>query len=240
MGIDSLRDLALAGVKWELSDAVTQHQKEILDNENSKTSTLNPKISATQSVAVPAKAPIDICAAKTVTADVEDIDALCRAIEDFNHPLKMFAKNTILPTGNGELLVITDAPSSDDDETGRILSGAAGEIFDKMVDAIGLSRKDITICPLVFWRAPGGRTPTDEELEIARPFTQKLIELLQPKMILTLGTLAMQQSSDLGSRFPFFSIPHPNYLILKPDSKKTAWEELQKLQKTLQNGENKV
>jgi len=253
MGIDLLRDLALAGVKWELDDTPKSVERKVKNvNNNAKAQSaapLRPTLCTLNSapISVPASAPIGFNTAETAIAGINDIDSLCNIIKDFNHPLKMFAKNTVLPQIGDKiqmigdrLLVITDSPSSDDDETGKILSGAAGELFDKMISAIGLSRENITICPLVFWRTPGGRTPTDEELEIARPFVSRLIELLQPMAILTLGTLAAQQLKTNDYRLTTISIPHPNYLMLKPDSKKATWEELQKLEKILQNEPNKV
>jgi DNA polymerase len=236
MGIDSLRDLELAGVKWELSDApkAPQHIPAQSLQNSPCNANYETRASAAHS-AVPAQAPVNAGSAESAAAGAGDFDSLCAAIKAFPHPLKMFAKNTVPPCRGGGLLVITDAPSSDDDDTGRILSGAAGELFDKMLLAIGLERKSVAICPLVFWRAPGGRTPSDEELAIARPFVKRLIAILQPNAILTLGTVAANSAPLCEHEsVPVISIPHPNYLILKPDSKKAAWEELQKLLKILQ------
>ena len=236
MGIESLRYLGLAGVKWELNDAPNIRMDEISSNQTARDE--SDKIIATAPVAVPAAAPVNANSAaanatKAATAAV-DVKALYDAIAAFSHPLKMFAKNTVPPHfSRDNLLVITDAPSSDDEESGRILSGAPGELFDKMLEAINLSRDNIAICPLVFWRPPGGRTPTDEELAIARPFVLRMIELSQPRAILTLGTLAAGQSLAISRQSLVVSIPHPNYLLLKPDSKRAAWEELQKLKNNL-------
>jgi len=236
MGIQSLRDLDLAGVKWELSEAqspqLSVSSERLSDKESKPIANCNL---LTDNFAAPAAmAPIGKGAAESAAAKAEDMNALRASISDFSHPLKMFAKNTVMPQTGEKLLILTDAPSSDDEESGRILSGAPGELFDKMMGAIGLSRDAAAICPVVFWRPPGGRTPTDEELAIAGPFVNRAIELAAPRAILTLGTLAAKQLAISNYQLAIFSIPHPNYLLLKPDAKRAAWEELQKLLKVLE------
>jgi DNA polymerase len=97
--------------------------------------------------------------------------------------------------------------------------------------------------PLVFWRTPGGRTPAREELDLARPFVDRAIELLGPSAILTLGTLAAGEIANAklpkqhGELFEDKIMPiyHPNFLLLKPDSKREVWEALQNLRKLLKN-----
>lgn len=224
MGFDSLQDLDLAGVKWELSGEIQKKpKKKNIKNNPQKIGDSDGKIAPRPTP------PIDSLDAKDVADGAENLSQLYDAIIQFNHPLKMFAKNTILPQDGGNLLVITDAPSADDDESGQILSGQAGQLFDKMLGAINMSRDCIAICPLVFWRTPGGRTLTEEELLLARPFVDKFIELIKPKAVLTLGPLA----KEANITDEIFSIPHPNYLLLKPGAKKGAWEELQNLLKSL-------
>ena len=56
-----------------------------------------------------------------------------------------------------------------------------------MINAIGMSRENVFVMPMLFWRTPGGRTPTNEELALARPFVNRALELIQPRAILTLG-----------------------------------------------------
>ena len=186
-----------------------------------------------------------VAEATQATTEAADWTTLCSAIESSVHPLKQFSKHTVLPqksaNNHSQLVIITDIPSTDDEDIGKILSGAAGELLNKMLCAIGLSRDNVSICPLVFWRPSGGRKPTTEELDIAQPFVARAIELIQPVAILTLGSLAateisrMIDSGKVESNIKIVSIFHPNYLLLKPDSKKAAWEELQKLDTIIKN-----
>ncbi|MCL2017956.1 MAG: uracil-DNA glycosylase [Alphaproteobacteria bacterium] len=241
----SLQDLILSGVKWELLDEPATHRMHKIKNNNESTA-INSTLRVSDSPAVP-MAPVistsDALEYAQAAAMATDNESLCAAIKGCNHPLRAFAK-TISPHLSGRIVIITDSPSSDDDESGKILSGAAGDLLDKMMTAIGLSRDQTTIIPLVFWRPAGGRTPTREELDLARPFVDRAISLSAPKVILTLGTLAAAeiagaalpkqhgetikckiQNADVKA-IPIF---HPNYILLKPDAKKPVWEALQKL-----------
>ena len=144
-------------------------------------------------------------------------------------------------------MVITDVPSNEDDACGHILTGKTGDLFNKMLAAIGMGRDTVTIAPLIFWRTPGGRTPTKQELDLARPFLTRIIELTEPKIILTLGTLAASEiagvdlmhhhgeSVVLENDIRVFPIYHPNYLILKPSAKQPVWDVLQNVEKLLKN-----
>jgi DNA polymerase len=231
---------------WELSETKTFIKPPEKQNNDGG----GPAAAQTNAIVPPAR-PVAPSAATNAANAADDLPALRRAIAEFNHPLKQFAKNTALPRfvqgGGAGMLIITDAPSSDDDDSGGILTGAAGELMDKMLAAIGLTRDMASITPLVFWRAPGGRSPSREELDLAKPFVDRAISLLKPRAILTLGILTADEIANAklpknhGEQFEcqgkiaVFPIYHPNYLILKPDAKKDAWAALQKLQKLLNN-----
>ncbi|MCL2538299.1 MAG: uracil-DNA glycosylase [Alphaproteobacteria bacterium] len=202
----------------------------------------------------PTNAALD--AADAAASACADFESLCAAIKNYNHPLSSFANfvppqfSTTSHQHQPPITIITDLPSSDDDAAGKIMTGAAGELLDKMLSSIGIKRNMVTIIPLLFWRTPGGRTPSREELDLCRPFVNRAIELVDAKKILTLGTLAATEiasaklPTDHGkvfesriSNFEFRTIPiwHPNYMLLKPDSKRDVWDALQNLQKLLQN-----
>ena len=241
-----LRDLTLAGVRWELTDApfVSTSARAVTPAAESapvRTMTsIVPPIAPTQTISVETAA--------AMAARPSDIDALCRMISEFNHPLRAAATNVVLPhiaTNPNGMIIVTDIPGPDDDATGRILSGAAGELLDKMLSAIGMTRDNVSIVPLVFWRTPGGRTPTRPELELARPFVNRVIELVHPRLILTLGTTAAAEiggitlprghgvAVELSGGMSVMPIFHPNYLMLKPAAKRDAWTALQSVEKML-------
>ena len=248
MGSNAIKDLTMAGVRWELAEEPSKTpQKKSLSQPNFCE---NTNRLASKPIIVPPSAPITIDTVKSMVAKPADIDALIHMICEFNHPLRSGATNVVLPNiakqPNG-LLIITDAPSADDDMSGHILSGEAGDLIDKMLSAIGMSRESVSLIPLVFWRTPGGRTPTREELDLTRPFVDKFIEMLCPKFVVTLGTLAATEIAKTNlsaghgeitqSEFDYKIIPiyHPNYLILKPSAKRDVWNALQNVQNLLKN-----
>jgi DNA polymerase len=242
-----LRDLVLAGVRWELTE--TPQRPDIPRTPVQQTFQTNtPKTD--NPVIIPPVAPISLDTVKSMVMRPSDTDSLIRMIGEFNHPLKAGATNTVLPNiaknPNG-LLIITDLPSTDDDLSGNILSGNAGEMTDKMLNAIGMSRESVSIIPLIFWRTPGGRTPSREELDLSMPFVNKLLEMISPRVIITFGTLATTEitksnlsdvhGTEITDDSGRIIVPmyHPNYLILKPSAKKDVWEALQNVQKLLKN-----
>ncbi len=254
---DALRDLVLSGVKWEISEypfataaavaAATIHSSPapvmapVADTPRRPISVVPP---------IAPVAAISVDTANAMAARPSDIESLNRMIAEFNHPLRGGVTNVVLPhvaTNPSGVVIITDVPGADDDASGVILNptSPAGELLNKMMGAIGLSRDTISIIPITFWRTPGGRAPTADELNLGRPFVMRALELMNPKFVLTLGTLPaadilkrtlprdhgmIDELSPGVQAMPLF---HPNYLILKPAAKRDAWNALQNMQKML-------
>lgn len=251
-------DLDLSGVHWEITDVpMAQRAKWATQPAQNTTPTQTQNGGGATNIArpsiVPPIAPANMIApdmAVSMAARPTDIENLIRMIGEFNHPLRAGATNTVLPNiapnPNG-LVIISDVPGPDDDATGRILSGGAGDLLDKMLAAIEMGRENVSIIPIVFWRTPGGRTPTADELALTRPFIDRLLEFLQPKILLTLGATPAMEMAGVqlarshgglvknASGMDVMSIYHPNYLMLKPSAKRDVWTALQELQKLLKN-----
>ena len=260
MSYTSLRDLVLAGVRWELSDIPVVAPKtpavtsvSVASDTRRDAESVVAEMGRAMASVVPAIAPAQTISLDTVRAMASrpaDMATLNRMIGEFNHPLRATATNTVLPhVGQGDLLIITDIPGTDDDASGQILSGTTGELMDKMLSAIGLSRDTVSIVPMVFWRTPGGRSPSRTELDLARPFIDRAIEILHPRVILTLGTLPATELANINlakshgvatvldcgaTLVPIF---HPNYLLLKPAAKRDVWSALQNVQNILKSAE---
>ncbi|MBP5363850.1 MAG: uracil-DNA glycosylase [Alphaproteobacteria bacterium] len=245
MYIEQLQDLLSSGVKWELSeksttclDAPTTVQAQ--NTAQKMSGAVVPPIAPTQTVSQ--------ATAVSMASRPSDMDSLCRMISEFNHPLRNCATNVVLPwiapNPNG-MVILTDMPGADDDASGKILSGATGELMDKMLSAIEMSRDNVSIVPMLFWRTPGGRTPTREEIDLARPFVDRALEFLLPRVILTLGSLPAAEVGlvqiardhgkivDLPNGVKLIAMYHPNYIMLKPSAKRDAWAALQDAQKLL-------
>ena len=247
----SIKDLDLAGVQWEIADIPLALRAKWAD-QSRQTKTANNNTATQNSVVPPIVPTTDVTpeTAVSMASRPADIENLIRMIGEFNHPLRNAATNVVLPSiaknPNG-LVIITDVPGVDDDASGQILSGAAGELMDKMLAAIGMTRDVVSIIPIIFWRTPGGRTPTDAEMALARPFIDRLLEFLKPSVILTLGANPAQEIIGIklsnahgavnktADGTTVMSIYHPNYLLLKPSAKRDVWTALQELQNLLKN-----
>ena len=138
---------------------------------------------ATAPVRQPAVPPLEIAGA----ASLEELRTALESLEGC--ALKNTASNTIFADGNpaARLMVIGEVPGRDEDRIGLPLVSGAGQLFDRMLASIGLSRADVYVTTLIPWRPPGNRTPTDEELDILMPWLCRHIQLADPDCILLLG-----------------------------------------------------
>ena len=210
-----------------------------------------PATQKTSNTIVPPISPVQTVSESTAVAMAArptDLDSLCRMIAEFNHPLRGGATNVVLPwvapKPNG-LVIVTDMPGADDDATGKILSGPTGELMDKMLAAINMSREMVSIIPMLFWRTPGGRGPSRDEIILARPFVDRAIEMLAPRVILAIGSLPATELGniqiardhgkivELDNGIKLVAMYHPNYILLKPAAKRDAWSVLQNIENLL-------
>lgn len=187
------------------------------------------------------------------------IEELRQAVMGFDEcGLKNFAKNTVFSDGveSAKIMLVGEAPGAKEDEQGVPFCGESGMLLDMMLECIGLSRKrNIYITNSVFWRPPANRRPTPEEINICRPFLEKHIALIKPKLIILVGNTAA--TSVLGAHsgisrirrnyysynnqyhtenIPTTALFHPAYLLRQPSQKKTTWFDLLKIKIFLDEG----
>ncbi|MEZ4402267.1 MAG: uracil-DNA glycosylase [Kofleriaceae bacterium] len=140
------------------------------------------------------------------------------------------------------IMFIGEAPGADEDRQGEPFVGRAGELLDKMIEAMGWSRGDVYIANVLKCRPPGNRNPEPDEVAACRPFLDAQIEAVRPRLIVTLGRPAANvvlgndaPISALRGRFhdhrgvkvmPTF---HPAYLLRQPDRKRDAWSDLKQV-----------
>ncbi|MDX8481186.1 uracil-DNA glycosylase family protein [Mesorhizobium sp. VK24D] len=159
--------------------------------------------------------------------------------------LKFTAKNLVFADGNpnAELMLVGEAPGRDEDLEGLPFVGRSGRLLDRMLAAIGRDRNSAYIANVIPWRPPGNRTPTPHETEICRPFIERQIELVNPKVLINLGgpsakTLLNTTEGILrlrgnwrvhttasGTAIPAMPTLHPAYLLRTPAHKKLAWRD---------------
>ena len=162
--------------------------------------------------------------------------------------IKKTAKNTVFSDGipNAKVMLIGEAPGAKEDEIGVPFCGESGKLLDIMFNTIGLYRqKNMYITNSVFWRPPGNRTPTKEEVNLCRPFTEKHIAIIKPELLILVGGIAT--TTFLGDSFQISKIRrqiymydneylekpikttavfHPAYLLRQPQKKKEMWHDL--------------
>jgi uracil-DNA glycosylase family 4 len=150
-------------------------------------------------------------------------------------------KNLVYGVGNPDahLVFVGEAPGADEDERGEPFVGKAGQLLNKMIEAMGYRREDVYICNVVKCRPPGNRNPEPDEIEACEPFLKKQLAAIRPRMIVTLGKFAAQcllrdetPISRLRGNFRTYEgiqlMPtfHPAYLLRDPSKKKETWEDL--------------
>lgn len=167
-----------------------------------------------------------------------------------NCPLAAKRKNAVPGEGvkNPLVLVIGEGPGADEDSSGLPFVGAAGQLLDKMLESIGLSRKkNCFITNIVKCRPPGNRDPAPEEIEACMPFLSLQILSLKPKVILSAGRISASSllgategitrlrglwktySTESGESIPILPTFHPSYLLRDASQKTFAWEDMKSL-----------
>lgn len=147
---------------------------------------------------------------------------------------------------DARLLVVGEAPGAEEDRRGEPFVGQAGELLDQMLLAIGLERRRVYIANVLKCRPPENRDPAPEEVAACAPFLERQIALLQPRVVLALGSFAarlllggdgrvgaMRGAVHRREGVPVVVTYHPAYLLRAPQEKARAWEDLCRLQDVL-------
>lgn len=184
--------------------------------------------------------------ARRLAASATSLDELRSILEAYDGcNLKFRATQLVFSDGNPEadIMLIGEAPGAEEDRQGKPFVGRSGQLLDRMLNAIGLDRTSVYIVNTVPWRPPGNRTPTPEEMELCLPFLHRQVELVAPKLVMTLGGPAMQsvfristgiikmrgkwQKLSIGGH-EVEAVPtlHPAYLLRTPAAKHQAWRDL--------------
>jgi uracil-DNA glycosylase family 4 len=145
---------------------------------------------------------------------------------------------------NADIMFIGEAPGADEDRLGEPFVGRAGQLFNKILDAIAIKREDVYICNILKCRPPNNRDPLPTEMETCTPYLYKQIDLVKPKFIVCLGRISAQwllQTKDSltvmrekvhelrGARL--LVTYHPAALLRNESWKRPTWEDMKKLKK---------
>ena len=176
----------------------------------------------------------------------DNLERLKKSIRNIkNCSLKSSATNMVFSDGNpkSKIMLIGEAPGANEDKEGLPFVGRAGALLDKMLAAINLDRKKVYISNIINFRPPNNRRPTDEEIKRYLPFISKHIEIINPKILVLLGSTAMNAligneaviskmrgkwiEKKFGNCKTSVIITfHPAFLMRQPAQKKMAWIDL--------------
>ena len=150
---------------------------------------------------------------------------------------------TVFARGNGSsgLCFVGEGPGADEDAQGFPFVGAAGQLLDRMIQAMGIERDDVYVCNIVKCRPPNNRKPEPTEMATCGAYLTEQLDLVTPQVIVALGATAVQ--GLLGTtegitrlrgkwklyrgRVPVMPTFHPAYLLRTPEAKREVWEDLQ-------------
>ncbi len=200
-------------------------------------------LSRPQTPLAPSAAETEARRVATAAHSLEALEAALRAFDGC--ALKATATNLCFYRGapQAPLMLIGEAPGRDEDIEGKPFVGRAGQLLDKMLAAIGMTEADVHIANIVYWRPPGNRTPTPQEALACRPFLERQMILVKPRLVVALGGAAAKEVlgaqegimrlrgkwRDIeiaGARIPAVATLHPAYLLRTPAAKQLAWQDL--------------
>jgi uracil-DNA glycosylase len=156
-------------------------------------------------------------------------------------PLGETRTKFVFGVGNphADIVLIGEAPGADEDAQGEPFVGRAGQLLNKILEATGFKREDVFICNILKCRPPGNRNPMPDEVEKCRPYLEKQLKLLNPKLILLLGRVAAE--SLLKTKEPLARLRgkvhdykgwkvmitfHPAALLRNPNWKRPTWDDM--------------
>ena len=190
--------------------------------------------------------------AQKLAAAAKDLGALKTAMASFDAgTLSDNATQCVFSRGTprARLMILGEAPGREEDIAGEPFTGRTGKFLDRMLASIGLTDTDFYITNIVNWHPPGGRKPTEEEIDMCRPLLMKHIELATPDVILMAGGVTLAAMTDLngimknrgdwqtlninGRDILALPIYHPSFLLRRPELKKDVWRDLLSLHERL-------
>ena len=181
---------------------------------------------------------------------INELKKLINSIQNCN--LKDNSKNLILGDGNidGSVMIIGEAPGSEEEENNKTFQGEAGILLEKMLLAINIKKDDIYSSYAINFRPPEDRKPTTKEIKRYSVFLKEHISIIDPKIIILFGSTAMESITASSERisnergkwkeiilknktYPVMITFNPSYLIRFPENKKFSWIDLKKIKQKI-------
>lgn len=246
----------LAALDWYRAAGVDLAVAETPVNRFAAAPAPRPAAPVPQAEQAPAPAAVvaaDPAEARALAAQARSMDELRAIMAAYDGcGLKLRATQLCFADGNpeAEIMLVGEAPGSEEDLQGKPFVGKAGQLLDRMLGAIGLDRSKVFIVNTVPWRPPGNREPSPEEMALCQPFLFRQIELVAPRLLVTLGNVPTRalfsttvgitrmrgQWRDLtlgGHTVRAMATLHPAYLLRQPAAKQMAWRDMLSLKQAI-------
>ena len=196
-----------------------------------------------------------VAVARAAAESAKTLDELKAALAAYEHcELKRGARNLVFADGlpKARVMIVGEAPGRDEDREGLPFVGRAGQLLDRMLAAIDMGRADaeapVYITNVLPWRPPQNRDPRPEEIAMMKPFLERHIALIAPKILVIMGNISCQ--ALLGKKgitrlrgnwteahgVPALPMFHPAYLLRNPSAKRETWADLLTLKARLRDG----
>src|SRR5450631_2629221 len=241
--LDELRLLTRAlraHVEWQASTGATGLERA---SQETRTAAAPASIAA-----LPAAAPSrTVAALPVVRADAElRLQVIAETVRSCTRcGLSKHRKQTVFARGTGSAGVcfVGEGPGVDEDAQGLPFVGAAGQLLDKMIAAMGLGRDEVYVCNIVKCRPPENRKPELDEMAACIPYLNEQLDLIQPRVIVALGATAVQgllgttegitrlrgRWQQYRGQIDVMPTYHPAYLLRTPSAKREVWDDLQEV-----------
>jgi len=181
---------------------------------------------------------------------LKELKKQINSIENCN--LKKNSQNLVLGDGNinSPIMLIGEAPGTEEDKSGTTFKGEVGELLNKMLLAIDIKRQNIYSSYAINFRPPEDRKPTSQEIKRYSVFLKKHISIINPKIVILMGSTAMEAVTGINNKissergkwkemilknktFPLMITFNPSYLIRFPENKKYSWIDLKEIKKKI-------
>jgi DNA polymerase len=243
--VEALRWYQESGIDVAVGDVPCNHYAPIQSAPPKARGEENAMVSRVPSAPAPA---VDLSSCQT-------LDDLRRALAAFEGcSLKKTATNLVFADGNpqAKIMLVGEAPGADEDRQGLPFVGVSGQLLDRMLATIGLDRKVAYITNIIPWRPPGNRQPTPQEIAACKPFVERHIALVCPKILILVGGVSMKAllntnegimrvrgswrpytSSELKEPIQALATYHPSFLLRSPGQKAQSWQDMLMIKRAL-------
>ena len=244
--LDELRFLTRAlraHLEWQASTGSTGLERATLETQL----VAAPAVTASLPLVADALPPQPLVAADANVGDAKTrLQVLADAVRSCTKcGLSRHRKQTVFARGTGSsgVCFVGEGPGADEDAQGLPFVGKAGQLLDRMIEAMGLGRDEVYVCNIVKCRPPDNRKPEPDEMAACMPYLDEQLDEVRPRVIVAMGATAVQgllgtsegimrlrgKWKSYRGQIDVMPTFHPAYLLRTPAAKREVWDDLQEV-----------